>query len=457
MINASQDFITAVNGNPRNFKAKIFLDSNEVTCNTISILGRKGAQDGEQFTVGSVFSSSVEITCADLSGTLENEDIEVQIGVLKDNGTYEYITYGNYTVIRAQKSGRLSVITCVGFISSKFNVMLPDMTGTPTVAGVANAIQTATGVPISFPDTPSGTGNSLAKGLTGLSCRAALSVIAFAVGGFATENSTGGVEIHEFSIPSSTYELSTRRCLTPPVVSHDPFEMTGIKVIVDPEVYVLTTDTTVTSGKIYYTRTGTGTSADPYVYAEVETPTGNPRTQGWYELSEISYESGYPIRQTYENEYVSQSVFNKLASVLVGLEYNTAEVDMSLGDPRIEPWDCLEVTEADETTHIVPCHLIESTFDGGFASRIWSIGEGVSDKEVTGSVTEQVRQAISDLSVTQAAADQAKAAATSAQRSADAAQEILDDMEDAAEAAGTTLTQMQQTLKRRRAKQWVLL
>ncbi len=37
-------------------------------------------------------------------------------------------------------------------------------------------------------------------------------------------------------------------------------------------VYTLTTDTAITAGKTYYTRTGDGTEASPYVYGVVETP-----------------------------------------------------------------------------------------------------------------------------------------------------------------------------------------
>ena len=439
MISASQDFITAVNGNPRNFKAKLYYNGSEVTCNIVSLTAKKGSQAGDQFTVGSVFSSSIEITCGNLTNNLENEDIEVKIGVLKSDSTYDYITYGKYTVIRAKKSGRFTVLTCVGFISSKFNVMLPAIT-TPTLANIAYAISTATGVSVSF-SIATVTTVSLAVVPKDITCRGALAILAFAAGGYATEKNTGDVIIREFT-SSSSYSLSTGRCLTPPIVSEDSFEMTGIKVIQNPQAYVITSDTSVQSGKEYYTRSGSGTDADPYVYTEVEEPTGNPSSQGWYEVVEISYSSGSPLRQTYQNEYVSQAVFNQLASVLVGLEFDPAEVDMSLGDPRLEPWDCITVTDSDNNTYTVPCHLIESTFDGGFSSRVWAIGEGVSDTAVAGALSDQIKQAISDLSVTQTAANQAKAAAASAKASAEEAKATTDEINRYADSVSKTVTQI---------------
>lgn len=57
--------------------------------------------------------------------------------------------------------------------------------------------------------------------------------------------------------------------------------------IAEHGTYKVTTDTEVTQGKLYFTRTGSGTEADPYVYTVVTNPTGNPSSQGWYELDSV--------------------------------------------------------------------------------------------------------------------------------------------------------------------------
>jgi HK97 family phage major capsid protein len=49
--------------------------------------------------------------------------------------------------------------------------------------------------------------------------------------------------------------------------------------------YGASEDTTVKAGKTYYTRTGAGTAQSPYSYTPVETPTGNPKTSGYYEVT----------------------------------------------------------------------------------------------------------------------------------------------------------------------------
>lgn len=51
--------------------------------------------------------------------------------------------------------------------------------------------------------------------------------------------------------------------------------------------YKVSTDTEVVAGKFYFTRTGSGTTADPYVYTVVANPTGNPSTSGYYELDSV--------------------------------------------------------------------------------------------------------------------------------------------------------------------------
>lgn len=52
--------------------------------------------------------------------------------------------------------------------------------------------------------------------------------------------------------------------------------------IAEHGTYALTTDTTVEPGKYYFTRSG---SAPNYTYTVVPNPTGNPSTQGYYELT----------------------------------------------------------------------------------------------------------------------------------------------------------------------------
>lgn len=419
MIPSTTTFANAVESNGRTFRAKIMHEGSEVQCNIIEIKPIKGSCDGETFAVGSVFSSSAEIVVSGLSEALENEDITLQIGVLNENDDFEYIDYAQYTVIKTKKSASMAILTAVGVISARLNVPIPDIAGTPTIQAVATAISAVSGVSVSFVGI-TGLSNTLAKGITGMTCRGALEIITFLVGGFATENNSGGIEIHKYAIPSTPVVFPEGRSLTEPVTADDTFNMTGVKVIVGTD-YTITADTTVNSEKTYYTRSGSGTSADPYVYTEVEEPTGNPHANGYYEVTEKSYTSGDPIRQTYQSEYMTASMFNVFASNIVGYSFMPATVDMSLGDPRLEPWDVLSVSDGEGGSWIVPCHLLQPYFDGGFSCIVTATGESETDGGVEGTITKQISDMAGQLAVTQQSATLAKAAAKNAQASAEEA------------------------------------
>lgn len=55
-------------------------------------------------------------------------------------------------------------------------------------------------------------------------------------------------------------------------------------ILASTPTYSASTDTSVKSGKTYYTRSGSGTTQSPYVYTKVASPTGNPSTSSYYEM-----------------------------------------------------------------------------------------------------------------------------------------------------------------------------
>lgn len=57
--------------------------------------------------------------------------------------------------------------------------------------------------------------------------------------------------------------------------------------ITEHGTYKASTDTEVVLGKYYFTRSGAGTTSNPYVYTVVENPSGNPSAKGYYELDSV--------------------------------------------------------------------------------------------------------------------------------------------------------------------------
>ena len=60
----------------------------------------------------------------------------------------------------------------------------------------------------------------------------------------------------------------------------------GASDVTDGTTYKASTDTSVVSGKTYYTRSGTSPN---YTYTAVQNPTGNPSTSNYYEVDTVQY------------------------------------------------------------------------------------------------------------------------------------------------------------------------
>ena len=91
--------------------------------------------------------------------------------------------------------------------------------------------------------------------------------------------------------------------------------------------YVLTADTTIVQGKPYYTRSGSGTEQDPYVYTPVETPV-QADIGTYYEYTNWNYYELTGIDQAIQN-YVSSHLV--LAGDSLFLQTNDGE-----GSTRLE-------------------------------------------------------------------------------------------------------------------------
>lgn len=428
MISSSAAFDAAIRKDSRTFAAKILSEGSEINCEIISIQTVEGACDGQSLSIGSVFSSSASITVAGLTDILENADITLRIGVKLDDETFEYIDYADFTVIGVHKTAFQAVLTCAGVISAKLNAPLA-ITGQPTIRSLLDQIQAASGVTIAVDPTLGGLNERITASLSGLTLRGALAVAASLLGGYATEDHTGGVAIKKYTTNVDKIAVTPDRSIAAPVTADDTFTLTGVKVIVDENAYLRTADMTVTAGKNYYYWNATlGT------YDLVDEPSGNPAAQGWFEIGELSFSAGDPIRQTYINKYMTGDIFSYFADNVLGYTFMPAEIDLTLGDPRLEPWDCLAASEiGSDTVYTVPCHQLHNTFDGGFSTRIFAVGESLSSGDVEGPVARKINDLTEDLAVAQNAATQARNAAK-------AANGLLDQMEQYAIEAGTTLT-----------------
>ena len=338
MIETSTLFSQKIADSSRQFRAKLLDNGAEVPGTIRSITINKGACGADTFSVGSVYSSYIELVMDECDVALQDKEIQLQIGVVLDDESVEYVTIGYYTVTKPTRTAYQLSFTAVGRIASKLNV-LPDLPATQTIDALAKAITAKTGVSIAFKGlTASGT---IEESLQGLTCRDVLNVIAITLGGFATEDSNGNIVVCKYSTDNPVNYDGDRTLALPEFNDYD-YELYGVKVIV----------------------------------TEAST------TEDGDEIEEVAFSRGTP-RLTISTRYMTAALFEKFANNVVGYTFRPGAVPLALGDPRLEPWDVLKFTDVKGTAYVVPCLNLVHTFDGGFATVVTAPGESESEAETT--------------------------------------------------------------------------
>ena len=332
MINAGQAFADAVSQTSRRFRIRIYDGEDEVAGSVRSAKVYLGSTGPESFSIGAVFSAYAELILDGRETGLEGRELRIDIGILTDALTdnYDYLSLGFFTALAPAATKYRTTFTACGRITSRLAPVEFTPLETQTLQGVADWIETLTGVSIEFEDGIDTTG-IIEHPITG-NCRDALAVLAGVVFGYATETNTGTVKICRYDLtPTAEYSANVMTAL--PELTDNDFEITGVQALTE----------------------------------------------------EGTYETGEVINIAIENNYVTEDLFNAFAPGLVGIAYRPGNVQLALGDPRIEPSDTLEIT-VDEDTYIVPCLSIIHTFDGGLQTQIinpaeQSIGKVVGTME----------------------------------------------------------------------------
>lgn len=380
MINASTAFATKIAESSRMFKAKLVHNGADVDCTINKITAYKGAC-GDELSIGVVYVPYLDVVLTDCSDSLDGEEIDYWIGLVKDWSTQEteYIKMGTYTVVDPKTAGSRMTFRAIGTLGVAGNELYTStLTFPATIAALISDIEAQMGVTITLKGlTASGT---VTKAMTKLRLRDAVGHIAGLLGGFASEDNAGGIVIARYG-SGDTATIDPDRSLQVPEFggSH---QVTGIKVTV--------------------------------------TPAGTD-DQG-RDVPEVAYTYGVP--NLYDtNEYMTQALFNSMVSNIVGFAYDPAVVNIALGDPRLEAWDMVTVVGLDSATHTVPCLQLTHVFDGGFTTEVYArtLSSEASDMTVIGATGKVIQQISADLYTTSISAATAKADAASAKADAEAA------------------------------------
>ena len=371
MISVSSAFKTTIKEKSRQFTAQLVVDGNVVDCDIDNIKCHKGSC-GTDLSLGSIYASYIEGTLKRCAILLDNKTITYKVG-LKVNGAYEYVTMGKYTVLEVKEANGLITFMAVSTLSMKGNINYStESIGTNrninyVLSNIASAMGVTSSVKgISLPSDAI-TGNVL-KG----TARDVLGILGCLAGGFITEDNAGNLVLSKYNA-GETLSVQPYQSISLPEYS-TPFLVTGIHITVKA-----------------------ATDETPEVYFEYGTPM---------------------IIQTCEQ--MTQSLFNAMYPNIVNTRFDLGKVVMALGDPRIEPWDVLAVTDLKNITHNVPCFEILHTFNGGFQTEITAQVQSTdqSSKNVKGAMSKVVERLDADVMAAAVSAADAKQWATEAQTQA---------------------------------------
>jgi hypothetical protein len=322
----SSTYNTAIQADTRDFITQLFVDGVTLNCAITKWEITKGSCGSEEFTVGNVIGSQFTAEVKELTQDLKYKEVEVRIALL-NNGTYEWVTIGHFFISDVKSNIYSYTVKGYGRCVSKSAGGFAEPT-VKTLANIAHMLGIGMGCTVTL-DSSIDSSEEISASLYGMTNYQVLQVLASVVGGYAIDTYDGNVKICRYK-NTATHSVNAGMMVTLPVVGEMDFAITGVRCIVRES------------------------SSD-----------------GEEDIPAEGYESGSPVNLQLYNEYMTQSLFDDLT--LVGYSYRPAEINLSLGDPRIEGDDVLSVTDADGTVYTVPCHVVTHIYDGGLRTTIQAV------------------------------------------------------------------------------------
>lgn len=282
----STAYNTAINQHSRRFHARILQNGTELAANVISYALCRYSGNGEDYTLGQAFSSSVTLLCT-TDADIKNQEILLQTGLYVGN-TPEYVPDGYYTILTQKEKAEVKTVTGYDrmyvygsqiYTASKFPI---------TVAECAREIAQQLGTEFDTSCLTTTDANLQVPAMPqGYTLQVTAGYLAGLVGCNAYINRAGKLTFQAYADSGSTYGSDR---LGDADVDSTARVINQIRCTVDDESTVL--------------QTGTG---DRYA--------------------------------TMYNPLMSQAALNAAGKKIIGTTYYGAEIPMLLGDGRLDPWD----------------------------------------------------------------------------------------------------------------------
>ena len=320
----------------RTFKAKILLNGEEISGDIQTVDIYKGASP-EMPTFGALYIPYFTAEIANLGTSIMGEDVTLDIGVRWNEMTsFLYRTIGKYHVTEITANAERSTIKAIGSAFYKISTkILTFEHGHPpsNLREVIDLIEEAADVTVVTDFSEDILADDWAllpmgrlSQLNGKTIQYVLGQIAGVLGAFVTEDYQGNIVIYQFG-GGTTIDFGADVSIAPPTYDKEEYEITGVKCIVS-----------------------------------------EPGMSPLYPHGE-SYSSG-DVNYTYTNKLMTQTMMDGLASRVIGMHYYPGYVPLALGNPLIDPWDVLSVTDISGTTRTVFPLQIHHHLDGGLSTDI---------------------------------------------------------------------------------------
>lgn len=97
--------------------------------------------------------------------------------------------------------------------------------------------------------------------------------------------------------------------------------------------------------------------------------------------NDVSVSVGSGTREiSFSNPFMTQEMLDNVWKVLSGYEYMPGSIKF-MGDPRVDPWDVLTVSDLNGTAYKVPVMTMTHEFDGGLITSVEAVGRSEVEQE----------------------------------------------------------------------------
>lgn len=333
MLKVSDTFNSAFAAPDRELRARVTIgktvyDSDDLT----SINYDSGAMTGEQFSIGSTYMNSTKITFSHLvEGLKQLDEVLVEFGVLKPDGTVEYVKMGTFIVddkIQMDRNNNTTTIECMDRMTMLGGTYVSKLTYPARIKDVAIEIANMAGVKVNETSFARLSENKINQP-TGYTYRDAIGLIAQFQMGFALFDRDGLLDIR--TLQDNSFKIDPNQYFLKGLVKNETFfKLNGISC------------TVVTTSK---------------------DENGNETSKTTVLQSGSS--SGAQIKLA--NNVMTQDVLNRMYEALKFTNYYPFSLNWN-GNPAVEAGDWLTVEDLQGNEFKVPNMSYTLTYNGGLTA-----------------------------------------------------------------------------------------